>query len=51
MQYRRRKRSDTWHFETSCSNWPHAFLPGVVKRDKKPTTGELCDQCKAKARS
>jgi len=45
--YRRRKRSDTWHFMPSCSNWP---VKDFVVRGKKSTHGELCDQCLAKAR-
>jgi hypothetical protein len=44
-QYRRRKGSDTWHFCSNCSNWPTSDYETSYT---KPTTGELCDQCKAK---
>jgi hypothetical protein len=43
--YRRRNGSDTWHFCSNCTNWPRS---NYDERSSKPTTGELCDQCKAK---
>jgi hypothetical protein len=43
--YRRKKTSDTWHWCTNCSNWPTS---DYVEREGKPSTGELCDQCKPK---
>lgn len=46
--YRRRKGSDTWHFCSNCSNWPKGKYDS---RTSKPTTGELCDQCKSKLRN
>jgi len=45
--WRKRKGSahDTWHFCRNCTNWPtHDY----DERMTKPTTGELCDQCKGK---
>ncbi len=46
MEYRKKKTgSDTWHFCKNCSNWP---TTDYVSRHDKPTTGELCDQCRAK---
>lgn len=47
MTFRKRKSSDTWHFMPSCSNWP---TRDFEQRSDKPKSGELCDQCKAKAR-
>ena len=48
-EYRKREGKDTWHFCSNCSNWPTGA--GVKKQVAKPTTGELCDQCKAKKRN
>ena len=44
-QYRRRDGRDTWHFCRNCSNWPKKNYS--VSR-KKPTSGELCNECQAK---
>jgi hypothetical protein len=45
--YRRRKDRDTWHFCANCTEYPKT--PGTyVEQYSKPTTGELCNQCKAK---
>lgn len=43
--YRRRKGKDTWHFCSNCSNWP---TYDYDEQHSKPTTGELCNECKAK---
>ncbi len=48
MAYRRRKGRDTWHFCTNCSNWPKSNYDA---RDSKPSSGELCDECKAKRKA
>ncbi|WP_319780053.1 hypothetical protein [Maridesulfovibrio sp.] len=48
MSYRKRNGSDTWHFCRNCTNWPTS---GYTERTSKPTSGELCDQCKAKKRN
>jgi hypothetical protein len=45
MTYRRRTDSDAWHFCKNCSNWPTS---GYKQETAKPTSGELCDECKAK---
>lgn len=45
MTYRRRKDKDTWHFCKNCSNWP---TTNYVEQSTKPTTGELCNECRAK---
>jgi hypothetical protein len=47
MAYRRRKGKDAWHFCSNCSNWPASDYD---ERQRKPTTGELCIQCRAKNR-
>ncbi len=43
--YRRRYYSDTWHFCSNCTRWPTS---GYEERYSKPTTGELCNQCRDK---
>lgn len=46
MEYRRRTQgSDTWHWCRNCSNWPTS---DYQKRPDKPTTGELCNECRGK---
>ncbi len=45
MVYRRRTGSDTWHFCSNCSLWPTA---DHKEQATKPTTGELCNQCRSK---
>lgn len=49
MTYRRRIKSDCWHHHPACRWWPEAPTE-YVERDKKPTTGEVCDECKSKTR-
>jgi len=43
--YRKSKSSDTWHFCRNCSRWPTS---NYDERYTKPTTGELCNECKSK---
>ncbi len=45
-EYRRHPWSDTWHFCTNCSKWP---VSQYVTSPTKPSSGELCDECRAKA--
>lgn len=45
MTYRRRTSGDTWHFCTNCSLWPTI---DYKEQQGKPTTGELCNQCRSK---
>lgn len=45
MKYRKRRGSDTWHWCTNCSNWPTS---DYEEREGKPTSGELCNECKGK---
>lgn len=44
--YRRHHNSDTWHFCENCSKWP---ILNYLVSYFKPTYGELCDECRAKA--
>jgi len=48
-EYRKRKGSDAWHWCKNCTNWPPLSQNPVVKHSK-PTTGEFCNECKAKAK-
>ncbi len=43
--YRKKKYSDTWHWCRNCSKWPTS---DYEERYSKPTSGELCNECKAK---
>jgi len=43
--YRKKRGSDTWHWCRNCSNWP---LHDYEESKTKPTTGELCNECKSK---
>jgi len=45
MAYRKRKDSDTWHWCRNCSNWPTS---GYQEQQGKPSSGELCNECKGK---
>ena len=48
MEYRKLKGHDTWHWCRNCSNWPRA---NYDSKPSKPTTGELCNECQAKAKA
>jgi len=48
-EYRRRKKSDCWHYHPDCRWWP-VMTSDPVCRTKKPTSGEFCNECMAKAR-
>lgn len=51
MRYRRRMNSDVWHFHTACQHWMVvAGVRFVEKHLSKPKSGELCNECLAKAR-
>jgi hypothetical protein len=45
----RKKDSDTWHWCKNCHLYPTGS--DVVKSDKKPTYGELCNHCQAKEKA
>jgi hypothetical protein len=46
-EYRKRRGSDTWHWCRNCNNDPKSDYDS--RRDK-PTSGDLCNECKAKDR-
>jgi hypothetical protein len=39
--------SDNWHWCKNCTNYPQTI---VKRRDTRPTSGDLCNQCKSKER-
>jgi hypothetical protein len=43
--YRKERGSDTWHFCSNCSHWPTS---NYDERTPAPTSGELCNECRAK---
>lgn len=47
--YRRRLKSDVWHWKRGCSNYPKRPTKFVdcTSDGPRPGTGELCDQCKS----
>lgn len=45
MAYRKRKGTDTWHWCRNCSSWPTS---DYTEQATKPTSGELCNQCRSK---
>lgn len=45
VTYCRKAGSDTWHWCKNCSNYPSTCYE---TSRTKPTTGELCNQCKSK---
>jgi hypothetical protein len=59
-EYRRRQKSKVWHFHRDCRWWPQAradhvtlqIINGVVvlNIEKRPKSGELCNECLAKAK-
>ena len=49
-KYRKKKGSDAWHWCANCSNWPK-YDYDEREFDKRPTSGELCDQCLAKEKA
>lgn len=46
-QYRRKNGSDTWHWCSNCSNYPTG-AGTYDSRPDKPSSGDLCNECKAK---
>lgn len=48
MAYRKVKGRDTWHWCRNCSNWPTA---NYETSSTKPSSGELCNECKGKEKS
>lgn len=48
MAYRKKDGSDVWHWCKNCTQYPTS---GYREQTAKPTTGELCNQCRAKEQS
>jgi len=46
--YYKKPSSDTWHWCRNCSKFPNGS--DVVTSRTKPSSGELCNECKAKDR-
>jgi hypothetical protein len=47
-EYRRKRGGYTWHFCKNCTNWP-TFNYDIIY--VKPSSDELCDECKDKERA
>ena len=45
MAYRKVNGLDTWHFCKNCSKWP---TQNYKEEQQKPTSGELCNECRSK---
>jgi hypothetical protein len=45
VAYRKVKGTDTWHYCTNCSKYPAS---NYDVSNAKPTSGELCNECRAK---
>jgi hypothetical protein len=50
LEWRRRERSDTWHFVSTCRWWPAIFATKYLTVTKKPKHGEFCNECIAKSK-
>ncbi|MCZ7681499.1 MAG: hypothetical protein M5U28_22970 [Sandaracinaceae bacterium] len=46
MAFRKKNGSDTWHWCSNCSKWP---TYDYTTSSSKPSSGELCNECKGKA--
>jgi hypothetical protein len=44
-EYRKRRGSDTWHWCSNCENYPQS---DYTTSPSKPSSGDLCNQCKSK---
>jgi len=49
-EYRRIKGKDTWHWCKSCQHWPTSNFDSNYTTTR-PTTGELCNECKGKEKN
>ena len=47
--YRRKRKSDTWHWCMKCSSWPTSNYEEEVSRDK--FKGEFCNECSARQKA
>jgi hypothetical protein len=44
-EYRRRLGGDTWHFCSTCSQWP---TDDFVSSEQLPRSYQICNECVAK---
>ncbi len=44
-EYRKKRGRDAWHWCRNCSNWPTSDFD---TRSSRPSSGELCNECKSK---
>ena len=50
--YRRKKSKDAWHWCKNCSNWPTSdYDEEYHSGTERPSTGELCNECRAKEKT
>ncbi|MGH7834192.1 MAG: hypothetical protein ACREQK_11150 [Candidatus Binatia bacterium] len=45
-EYRKKLDQDIWHFSSNCSNYP---TTNYYLQFTRPSTGELCKECKSKS--
>ena len=45
MNFRKRIGEEKWHWCTYCTDWP---VKNYDERFTRPTSGELCSECRAK---
>lgn len=50
MRYRRRLKSDVWHFHPECQHWMVQAGVEFTEKRSKPKSGEWCNECMAKAK-
>lgn len=51
--YYRKPKSDTWHWHPKCHfliNLHESTSFTLRGRDRKPTSGDLCNECRAKTK-
>jgi len=51
MKYRRRIKSDVWHFHPLCQHWQ--VLAGVefIEKHSKPKSYEFCNECRGREKA
>lgn len=56
-EYRKLPKKNVWHFHPKCQHWANTqFSDGTIRSsvksvNRKPTTGEFCNECLAKRRN
>lgn len=49
--YRKRKGKDTWHWCKNCSNYPTSDYDEKTVYTGRPSSGELCNECRGKEKA